>query len=124
MSLKSKILKGIYKLTPNTLIIGMINRYISEFGQVINFRLDGKSKEFSVKLMLAGETEAIGITVHNYKIVKTADRAFFIMLKGSADRLWVNAVLQKIIGNEFNIPEKQLDIIEEFLGHSSECTKL
>ncbi len=122
MSLKSKIIKGIYKLTPNTIIIGLINRYITEFGKVIDFKIDGKSKELSIKIILAGETEAINLTVHNYKIVKTDSKAFFVMLRGSSDRLWVNAVLQRVIGKELNIPEEHLDIVEEFLGHSSECS--
>ena len=124
MSLKSKIIKGIYKLTPNTVIIGLINRYIAEFGRVIDFKIDGKSKELSIKVLLAGETESINLTVHNYKIVKTDNKAFFIMLKASSDRLWVNAVLQKVIGKELSIPQEQLDIVEEFLGTSPECTVL
>jgi hypothetical protein len=124
MSLKSKIIKGIYNLTPNTLIIGLINRYIAEFGKVIDFCIDGKSKELAIKVLLAGETEAINLTVHNYKIVKTDNKACFVMLRGSSDRLWVNAVLQKVVGNEFNIPREHLDIVEEFLGSSAECTRL
>ena len=122
MSLKSKIIKGIYKLTPNTIIIGLINRYIAEFGKVIDFKIDGQSKELSIKIILAGETEAINLTVYNYKIVKTDSKAFFVMLRGSSDRLWVNAVLQRVIGKELNIPEEHLDIVEEFLGRSSECS--
>jgi hypothetical protein len=124
MSLKSKIIKGIYKLTPNGVIIGLINRYIAEFGKVIDFKIDGKSKELSIKVLLAGETESINLTVHNYKIVKTNNKVFFVMLSGSSDRLWVNAVLQKLVGNEFRIPEEHLDVIEEFLGTSPECTVL
>ncbi|MCF6175842.1 MAG: hypothetical protein L3J71_08750 [Victivallaceae bacterium] len=124
MSLKSKIIKGIYKLTPNAVIIGLINRYIAEFGKVLNFNIDGKSKELSIKVLLAGETESINLTVHNYKIVKTDNKVFFVMLSGSSDRLWVNAVLQKLVGNEFRIPEEHLDVIEEFLGTSPECTVL
>ena len=124
MSLKSKIIKGIYKLTPNTLIMGLINRYITEFGKVLDFKIDGKSKELAIKVLLAGETASINLTVHNYKIVKTADRAFFVMLKASSDRLWVNAVLQKLIGSELKIPEGNLDIVEEFLGSSPDCTVL
>lgn len=124
MSLKSKIIKGIYNLTPNAVIIGLINRYIAEFGQLKYFKINSKNKEISAKVLLNGESESINLTVHNYKIIKTAAQASFIMLRGSSDRLWVNAILQKMVNKELEIPQEHLDIIEEFLGRSSECTQL
>ena len=117
MSIKSKIAKIAFNfdnwLTGGRATRSYINRRIEEYGEVIELKIDNKSKRISVKALLNGETDPIEVNVEEYDLQGDS----ITIKKISSDRAWVNAALGNFVaGKSFTLPPKSVDFINDFLG--------
>ena len=121
MSIKSKFAKittGIDNfITGGSVVRWFINSKIKEYGEVLEIKLDSKTKHARVKVLLKGESKPLEIIVDEYEITREAGKSSIRILKASSNRLWMDAALQNfIVDKEFNVPEKAVSYMEDFLG--------
>jgi DNA-binding protein YbaB len=102
-------------LTDGKVLRWTINKKIKEFGEMLELNFDPKEKKLRLKILLSGEKEPIEININKY-IIEKEETTKIKILEASSDRLWLNASLKNfVIGKSFNVPDKAIQYIEEFL---------
>ena len=88
-------------------------RYAERFGKVMNLRLDSKSREIRLEILLKGETDPIKIHVKNYEISQSGDRHFILAQDIDVSREWMKALADEYIrAKPFELPAKYMKMLE------------
>lgn len=95
----------------------IINHFIGEYGEVVKLDLDTKQKSLKAEIMLHGESNTVSVHVTDYEVTKAEGSAQFVIKKASADRAWLNTLMQRFVVNKsWEIPTNALPYLEDFLG--------
>lgn len=104
-SLLNKTVKLAIKLTPKAIVktaANIILKGIAEFSDII-YDLDERTA--FVKVTLYGEEEAIEIALDGYEILGNEEKGYqFILHRAESNKPWMNNILVRLIGKEWDIP--------------------
>ncbi len=90
-----------------------INYKIEEFGKMIKFNLDSKTKTIELEIMLDGEKEALHVKVNNYKFSEKDHRYTLVVQDIVTSRAWINVVASQYLSNhEFEIPAEYAKLLK------------
>lgn len=105
----------------NRLLTPFINSKISTYGTLSEFRIDSKNKDIHLDILLKGESEKITVSLHQYEIVKLSSGYFVTFQKLTADREWINLLLQNEMiprlapGNQYPLSAELAEFIKRFI---------
>ncbi len=118
MSVKGKIVKAAFSVTPQKIKKWIVNKQIDGYGEMIEFRLDLKKRELYAKALLSGENEPIELHIQDYRLVENSLGTCIIVEQCVANRQWITALMgQFVSGKEFPIPRDKFNLIKELLSH-------
>jgi hypothetical protein len=94
----------------------IINQVIKNYGTVLAFKIDSKDRSFLIELMLKGEALPIRIEISKYEFIKHEDYSSVIIYSLSANREWMQTVMDLFVLNkEFELPKKLDTPIQAFM---------
>lgn len=90
-----------------------INYKIKEFGEILNFNLDSKTKTIELEIMLEDEHEPLHVKVNSYSI-NEEDGIYFLVAKDiETSRAWINTMAsQYLSGQKFKIPAEYAKMLK------------
>ncbi len=77
---------------------GWINQR-ADFGKVTELRLDSGAKRVDVVLELKGETDAVSVTVHDYRLTREGKQVRVEIGRVTASREWIAVLAQRYVAN-------------------------
>jgi hypothetical protein len=121
MSIKSRLVKMVIKLTPNLLIIWVSNIILKGIAELTEFNFDLEARKVYVQTRLYGEKETIEICLEDFAVFSEGDSYRFIIHQAKSDRPWLNNLLAHITGKAWKIPAipqltAQLELLTELLN--------
>ena len=121
MSIKSRLVKMVIKLTPNLLIIWVSNIILKGIAELTEFNFDLEARKVYVQTRLYGEKETIEVFLEDFAVFSEGDSYRFIIHQAKSDRPWLNNLLAHITGKAWKIPAipqltAQLDLLTELLN--------
>ncbi len=91
----------------------VLQHYSESFGKVENLRIDSKSREIHLGILLKGETEPVEIIVRNYEIVSEEGRHFILAHDIDVSREWMKVLADEYIREKpFEVPAKYMKMLE------------
>jgi hypothetical protein len=123
---KEKILQSIIDKTPASLrsrIINsdkvkdaLINPFVKEYGEVIEFCLQPEKREIHLKILLVGEKEPIDVDILGYELIENAENTCILIKKCTTSREWMNVLAEKFLcGKELPIPKNNFTLLKTIL---------
>ena len=121
MSIKSRLVKMVIKLTPNLLIIWVSNIILKGIAELTEFNFDLEARKVYVQTRLYGEKETIEVCLEDFAVFSDGDSYRFIIHQAKSDRPWLNNLLAHITGKAWKIPAipqltAQLELLTELLN--------
>ena len=121
MSIKSRLVKMVIKLTPNLLIIWVSNIILKGIAELTEFNFDLEARKVYVQTRLYGEEETIEVCLEDFAVFSDGESYRFIIHQAKSDRPWLNNLLSRIIGKAWKIPAipqltAQLELLTELLN--------
>ena len=121
MSIKSRLVKMVIKLTPNLLIIWVSNIILKGIAELTEFSFDLEARKVYVQTRLYGEKETIEVFLEDFAVFSEGDSYRFIIHQAKSDRPWLNNLLAHITGKAWKIPAipqltAQLELLTELLN--------
>ncbi|MFW5443089.1 MAG: hypothetical protein ACKE51_02125 [Methylococcaceae bacterium] len=118
MSFKTSIVKTAIKLTPNILILTVANIVLKGIAELSDFIFDIDNRSVYIRLTLAGEAEAIEVSLEDFAIVSDEENHHLFLQHAQSNKLWLNNALSRIVGKKWKIPQQpkyqaQIDFIAE-----------
>jgi hypothetical protein len=93
--------------TQSTVIKNIANGFMKKFGEIKELDINSKNKKIHLSVYLKGEKGDVIIDIGNYKISKIDDGYFIELYEVSANRYWIDALLNTFIyEKKFPIPQK------------------
>lgn len=105
MSLKSSLVKMAIKLAPDIIVIWVANIILKGIAELSDFSFDIDTRQAYVKATLAGEEEPIEVWLNDFAIVSDENSHQLIIHQAQSNRLWLNNLLSRITGKDWEIPE-------------------
>ena len=121
MSIKSRLVKMVIKLTPNILIIWVSNIILKGIAELTEFSFDLEARKVYVQTRLYGEKETIEVFLEDFAVFSEGDSYRFIIHQAKSDRPWLTNLLAHITGKAWKIPAipqltAQLELLTELLN--------
>jgi len=91
----------------------ILNKLFKEYGEMINLKIDSKTKNIELDMLLNGEKESITIKIENYEIIKDGEKHFITCNNVKASREWLKAIIDNIIFTNV-FPEKRIEIDSKY----------
>lgn len=114
-TVKNKILKVALHKTPHNVKTWAINKKIKGYGEMLEFRLDPKNRTLFAKVLLAGESEPLEVSINKYQITDSESPSVVIH-EASTNRKWLSALIDSfLIGKEFLVPKDKIALFRELL---------
>ena len=90
-----------------------INHKIKEFGDMLKFNLDSKSKTIELEIMLDGEKEPLHVKVNSYRLTEENGKHYLVENDIVTSRAWINSVAsQYLSGQKFEIPAEYAKMLK------------
>lgn len=90
-----------------------IESQIKEYGQVLKFNLDSKTKSIELEVMLEGEKEPLHVKVNRYEMNEEDGKDYIIINDVVTSRTWINAVAAKYLqGKRFKVPSEYASMLK------------
>jgi len=90
-----------------------INYKIKEFGEMLKFNLDSKTKTIELELMLDGEKEPLHVKINNYELREDGDKYYLVANDIITSRAWMNTVAsQYLSGQKLEIPAEYAHMLK------------
>jgi hypothetical protein len=116
MSIKGKMARWILEYAPEGIRKLVLNRVIGNYGEMIEIKFDPTQKYLRASVLLAGEEQPIEIKITDYDLKKAGDRTILILRQASADREWINLLIQNtLIGKEIKLPAGKSEMFFQIL---------
>jgi hypothetical protein len=94
-------------------LVMAVNHQIKEFGEMLKFNLDSKSKTIELEIMLDGEKEPLHAKVNHYKLTEEDGKNFLVAKDVVTSRAWINTVAsQYLSGQKFEIPTEYAKMLK------------
>jgi hypothetical protein len=89
----------------STIIKNGLNVFIKQYGEIKDFSIDTKNRSVSLNIYLKGESGDVIIDIDSYDFLKIDDRYFLKVYKISANRYWIDSILNVFAKErEFPVP--------------------
>ena len=120
MSIKSRLIKMVIKLTPNILIIWVSNIILKGIAELTEFNFDIETRKIYVQTRLHGEKDTIEICLEDFAVFNDGESYRFIIHQAKSDRPWLTNLLALVTGKAWKIPaipqlNAQLELLTELL---------
>jgi hypothetical protein len=116
MSIRSKIAKRLHNITGSTSTIFVINKFVEDYGKLLDLKIDQAAKTVEGSVLLHGEGSPIKLRIE-YAMVTHGLSTSVMVRSAQSDKAWLSAVLAKfVVGKTWAIPEDKADLLHEFLG--------
>ena len=90
-----------------------INYKIKEFGEMLKFNLDSKTKTIELELMLDGEKEPLHVKINNYELREDGGKYYLVANDIITSRAWMNTVAsQYLSGQKLEIPAEYAHMLK------------
>ncbi len=87
------------------------NYKIREYGKMLRFNLDTKSKKIHLEIMLEGEKEALKVDIGRYEVNSDATEVKFYEIETS--RTWITKMAENYLdGKPFEIPREYAKLLK------------
>ena len=117
MSGRSKAGKFLDRLTGSASTKYLINQSIKEFGQLVELKIDNRSKSVTVSILLNGESLPMKLRIDEYEIIRDNSSAGILIKDASSDKPWLNSIIKKfVIGKALKVPADRIDYLDDLLG--------
>ena len=94
-------------------LVMAVNHKIKEFGEMLKFNLDSKSKTIELEIMLDGEKEPLHVKVNSYELTEENGKSFLVAKDVVTSRAWINTVAsQYLSGQKFEIPDEYAKMLK------------
>jgi hypothetical protein len=94
-------------------LVMAVNHQIKEFGEMLKFNLDSKSKTIELEIMLEGEKESLHVKVNSYKLTEENRKHYLVANDIVTSRAWINSVAsQYLSGQKFEIPAEYAKMLK------------
>ena len=118
MSIKSRLIKMVIKLTPNILIIWVSNIILKGIAELTEFNFDIETRKIYVQTRLHGEKDTIEICLEDFAVFNDGESYRFIIHQAKSDRPWLTNLLALVTGKAWKIPaipqlNAQLELLTE-----------
>lgn len=92
------------------------DRFISDFGNLNDIKVDSESKDIYLSVNLKGEKESVNIKMSGYEVVKSKDNNFIQFHNITTSREWINVALGKFyLDRRIEIPAQYIGIVKFLL---------
>lgn len=120
MSLATGLVKIAIKLTPNIIVKWVANMVLKGIAEMSDFIFDIDARTAFLQVTLAGEVEAIEISVDGFAIISDGDSHQLLIQQAQSNKLWLNNLLSKVVGKPWKIPvipqyKAQIEFVAELL---------
>ncbi len=120
-----KVIKVGAKLTPKILVEWVANIILKGIAEFSTITYDLDARTAFVVVTLYGEDEPIEVAVDGFEIISREEGYKFILHNGESNKPWMNNILARITGKEWDIPDipeyrLQLEIVANLLKPLSE----
>ncbi len=90
-----------------------INYKIKEFGEMLKFNLDSKTKTIELEITLDGEKEPLLVKVNSYELTQEDAKHYLVANDIVTSRAWINSVAsQYLSGQKFEIPAEYAKMLK------------
>lgn len=90
-----------------------INNQMKEYGEMLKFNLDSKSKTIELEIMLEGEKEPLHAKVNSYNLIEEQNKHYLIAKDIVTSRAWINSVASQFLsGQKFEIPTEYAKMLK------------
>ena len=90
-----------------------ISTKIREFGKMLKFNLDSKTKCIDLEVMLEGEQEPLHVKIGKYQLMEAEGKYMLKVYDISTSREWINVIAGKYLdGRTFEIPEEYAKLLK------------
>jgi hypothetical protein len=90
-----------------------INTQIKEFGRMLKFDLDSKTKSITLEVMLEGEKEPLEVEVSRYELEEENGKYLLKLYGVKTSRAWINTLVARYLeGREFDIPAEYAKLLK------------
>ncbi|TAN48832.1 MAG: hypothetical protein EPN21_13860 [Methylococcaceae bacterium] len=122
MSYTASFIKMAIKWTPKPLVLLVANRVLKDIATLTDFSLDLDARKAFFRTELAGETEAIEVTVEGFGVVNEQGVYKFVLQQGLSNRPWLNSLLSRVTGKLWTIPP--IPQLAPYMGLIAELLKV
>ena len=117
MALFDKLAKAANQFTGSAVPKTIINRFIEDYGKVVDLDIDNKSKTITATILLNGDSDPIRVRIDEYEVIKAGSSSSIVVGDASSDRAWVDALLKNCVtGKSWKIPEMAAAGLDAVLG--------
>ena len=117
MALLDKLAKAANQYTGSAVPKMIINRFIEDYGKVVDLDIDNKSKTITAAILLNGESDSMRVTIAEYEVIRADSSSSVVVQNASSDRAWVDALLKNyVIGKSWEIPKMAAAGLDAVLG--------
>ncbi len=93
-----------------------LNKFLEEYGQILDLDIDSKVKKIRLKILLKGETDYIDAFIHEYYLEESAELHFITIRQAEFNREWLKIVFNKHVKNKrFQIPARVYVLLKSFM---------
>ena len=90
-----------------------IDSQIKEYGKVLKFNLDSKTKSIELEVMLEGEKEPLHVKINRYEMSEEGGKNYIVISDIVTSRAWINTVAtQYLQGKKFEIPSEYASMLK------------
>ncbi|MDD5272301.1 MAG: hypothetical protein PHU14_06235 [Methylovulum sp.] len=104
MSYKTRLIKMAIKWTPTSLILWVANIALKGIAQMTAFEFDLDARKVYVQLTLAGEAEAIEVSLDGFTFASDGQTCQVSLLQAQSNRLWLDNILARVTGKVWTVP--------------------
>jgi len=122
---KEKILQSIIEKTPANLkkklvnsdkVRDLLNPFVKDYGEVIEFCLKPDKREIHFKVLLVGEQEPIDVDILGYDLIDDAENPCIVIKQCKTSRQWMTALADKFLcGKALPIPKDKFALVKSIL---------
>lgn len=111
MSIISRILDSAKKMRDTILPVAakpLINHYLEDYGEMLNFKIDSENKKFFIEVLLKGEDSSIWLELEDYELVKEEEGSYLTFKNAKASREWMDVAINTMaekLNHKIEIPD-------------------
>jgi hypothetical protein len=88
----------------------IIKQKIKRYGDMLDFKIDSMNKKIDLKIILAGESEPLFVTINEYEFLETDNDSFIVVRKIVTSKEWMNLLIEDFL------KEKKIQIPAKYTG--------
>jgi len=96
-----------------TLAKNFVNNNITEYGEMVNLKIDSKNRNIELEVLLKGEKENILIKIEKYEAVSKDDSNVIKFKNVSASREWIEVLIHNFAIPNF-APKKMIEVDSKY----------